>query len=163
MKKLFTIKIAHIKTWLYMIIKNKARNSYLRRVLPLIMRARDMHAARPRSPRRARSRYPIATVSWAGRMRWYQRGEKIWPTVPGDVKSHTTTSKPGFSIACSDPSRRYENEHSSEGELVVFTRVYVFVLALGKTCYFLTTNCLQCLRSPVPISKWRRGPKAKLS
>lgn len=32
--------------------------------VPLIPRVRDMHAARLRSPQRARSRYPIATVSW---------------------------------------------------------------------------------------------------
>lgn len=56
--------------------------------------------------------------------------------VPGDVKSHNTTSKTDFPIACSDQSRGYENHHMSGGKLIVSTLACIFVLALRKTCYF---------------------------
>lgn len=56
--------------------------------------------------------------------------------MPGDVKSHNTTSKPGFSGARFGLSRGYENHHLSAGQFFVSTRACTVVWHLERLVIF---------------------------
>lgn len=82
--------------------------------------------------------------------------------MPGDVKSHNTTSKPGFSGACFGLSRGYENHHLPEGKFVGFTRACFVVWHLERLVIF--DDELPAVSALYrPDLKMAERPKAKLS
>lgn len=83
--------------------------------VPLIPRLTDMHAPSAHLNVRAAD-IQLRPLAGAGQMRWYQGGEKIWPTVPGDVKSHNTISKSRFPIVCLYNLFGHENDSFLEGK-----------------------------------------------
>lgn len=79
--------------------RSKDMHPTCHRVFFFELQVTGVHSARLRFTRRARCRDPLVSVSWAGRVRWYQRGEKS-DRLPADVKSHISRSKRNIFNVC---------------------------------------------------------------
>lgn len=116
------------------------------------------HVVRTRSRLRARRRLRLRPLAGAGQMRRYQRGgKKILTDRAGWCEKSQYHTKVRPCDRMFNPFSWVRKWSFLKGWVGVFTRACVFVWALRKDLLFLTTNYLQCLRFPVPISKWRRG------